>query len=113
MAKNQWGPDRKLARMMLLGMLLLAGLGTLVAVAGCQSTPPKNPTDVWIEQHPYHYDEKGNCIEADGEPCDADPYDLDDMYEADHKTPGAAKTSGKPKVSSPKASPKPATTKRR
>lgn len=33
------------------------------------------------------------CIEADGEPCDEDPFDLDDLFEK-HKTKAPAKTTG-------------------
>lgn len=33
------------------------------------------------------------CIEADGEPCDDDPFDLDDLFEK-HKTKAPAKTTG-------------------
>ena len=112
MAKTQWGPDRRLARMMLLGMLILAGLGTLMAVAGCSERVP-TPRDMWVDQHPIHYNEDGDCIEADGEPCDEDPYDLNDFFELERKkaspqvtkTPGAVKSSAKPSTK-PRSTPR-------
>jgi hypothetical protein len=97
--------------MMLLGMLILAGLGTVVALAGCQSAPAKTPQDVWIEQHPTHLDEFGRCVEADGELCDRDPFDLDDFFELERKTPSASKRAVTP--SPARQSPKPRASTRR
>lgn len=110
MSKAQWGPDRKLGRMMLLGMLIMAGaLAVAMALAGCSSGPQLQPRktyeQVWIEAHPTHAGPNGECVEWDDEPCDDDPFDLDDLREAKIKVTSPA---AKPKPSpSPTAKPRP------
>lgn len=59
----------------------------VLALAACAPTGPveqiKSPKDLWIEAHPTHAGPNGECIEFDDEPCDADPFDTDDMTEYD------------------------------
>lgn len=67
-------------------------------LVGCSSAPPGK---TWMDLHPTH-GVNGECFEADDEPCDEDPYDLDDLFESSHskkpsvvttkKTPGPVKT---------------------
>lgn len=110
MSKNQWGPDRKLGRVMLLGLLALAGAVALaLAVAACAPSGPvepiKSPRQLWIEAHPTHAGPNGECVEADDELCDEDPHDLDDMDEYDKH--GYSKAAS-PKPSRSKIKPTPA-----
>lgn len=39
-------------------------------MAACNTTPNPNPSPTATQE----------CIEADGEPCDEDPFDLDDSH---------------------------------
>lgn len=73
----------------LVGIALLTfSVATIVALllTGCSSgprlDPPKTHEQIWIEAHPTHAGPNGECIEADDEPCDSDPHDLDDLREA-------------------------------
>lgn len=121
MERTQWGPDRRIGRMFLLGALVLGGgLALAVALSACTpSEPVKSREQVWIETHPTHAGDAGECIEFDGELCDEDPFDLDDLYEKEHGTPRprASVTHVPTKAASPKAKatskPRPATTRRR
>lgn len=95
-------------------MVLIAAVLVAMILAGCTPSgpiePQQSPRDLWISAHPTSLDEFGRCVEFDGELCDEDPYDLDDLWELD----ATKKSSAKPKASiKPKASPRPATTRRR
>jgi hypothetical protein len=90
--------------------------GLIVGLAACAEsvTPDKTPQQVWIDAHPTHLGPNGECIEFDDEPCDDDPYDLEDWYESYHKTPAAKKPSPRPMQTGYQVKPSPAkTTKRR
>lgn len=94
-------------------ILSLAIVG--LALAGCAPKGPvKTPQQVWIDAHPTHQGPNGECIEFDDEPCDDDPFDLDDWSESYHKTPVVKKPSPRPMLTAnqPKATPKPKTTRR-
>jgi hypothetical protein len=98
-----------------LALLVAAAFAIVMAVAGCApSGPVKTPQQVWIDAHPTHQGPNGECIEFDDEPCDDDPFDLDDWYESTHKTPAVKKQSPRPMLTAnqPKATPKPKTTRR-
>lgn len=100
----------------LLAVLSLMGVVALgITLAACAPSGPvepyRSPEQLWIEAHPTHAGTNGECIEADGELCDDDPFDLDDMNEADSHVTGSKRPS--PRASTRKASPKPATTRRR
>lgn len=117
MSKAQWGPDRRLGRMMLLGMLLLAGvLAAVMALAGCSSGPQVKPQktyqQLWIEAHPTHGGPNGECIERDDEPCDDDPFDLDDLREGKINSYKGATPTAAPKPK-PTAAPSPSKSRRR
>lgn len=82
------------------GVFALAVSVILVAVfalAGCDlSSPPAG------QVHPTQAGPNGECVEWDGELCDDDPFDLDDLFES-HKTTGptrrpAVKPSPRPQV---------------
>lgn len=66
-----------------------------IILTGCAPKGPveqqKTPQQVWIDAHPTHVGDKGQCVEFDDEPCDDDPYDLDDWYESFNKTKAPAK----------------------
>lgn len=104
-----------------------------IILTGCSPSPGpveqiKSPTQIWIEAHPTYTGDAGECIEWDGEPCDEDPFDTDDMTEWDKHnmsaspkvTPRPMKTGLQPaptpaakKTSAPAApKPKPKTTRR-
>lgn len=89
----------------------LAAATILVVLAGCAPKGPvepiKSPRQIWIEAHPTSMGDAGECIEYDGEDCDLDPYDLDDMTEYDKHGYSKAPT---PKTKKP--SPKPTKTRR-
>lgn len=70
--------------------------------------PIKSPKQVWIEAHPTSMGDAGECIEFDGEDCDEDPYDLDDMTEYDKH--GYTKPPTKPAAKKTPAAPKPKVT---
>lgn len=95
---NSWN---RWLRAMGIALLVLAAAIIVAALAGCAPTgptePQKTPQQIWIEAHPTHLNDRGECIEFDDEPCDEDPYDLDDWYESFNKT----------KAPSKKPSPKP------
>lgn len=104
----------------LLAVLSLMGVVALgIALAACAPSGPVEPVrsrrDLWIEAHPTYAGPNGECIEADDEPCDDDPFDLDDLVEYDrHASKAPSPKVSKPKASTrPKTSPKPATTRRR
>lgn len=106
-------------RILLAVLLCLGVFSVAVIMAGCASSGPtepvKSPRQQWIETHPTSMGDAGECLEADGEECDADPYDLDDMFEVDGHGPSRVAT---PKVTSspaakPKTVPKPGPTRRR
>lgn len=92
---------------------LAAGMMALFLTTGCEGN---NPRDTWIDTHPTHAGPNGECIEADGEPCDDDPYDLDDLFESDGKPklptvkPASKRPSPKPMQTA--FQPKPRTTRR-
>lgn len=66
---------------------LVGSLLALILLGACAPKGPvepiKSPRDLWIEAHPTSVGDAGECIEFDGEPCDDDPFDLDDMTEYD------------------------------
>jgi hypothetical protein len=96
-------------------IVLVTGLalGLAIALMGCTPSGPteKSPTpkDLWISAHPTHSDERGLCREFDDEPCDEDPYDLDDFFELDATKTKAPSAKPKPKTT---PVPKPKTTRR-
>jgi hypothetical protein len=99
------------------GLLVLAvSILIVVALSACAPSGPTepqlSPKDLWISAHPTHSDEQGLCREFDGELCDEDPYDLDDLWELDGTKKSSAKPVPKASVK-PKTSPKPASTRRR
>lgn len=91
---------------------LLIAAGVLVSLTACAPTGPvepvKSPRDLWIEAHPTSIGDAGECIEFDGEECDDDPYDLDDMFELDKPSKRPVKSPA-PRWS---GGPKPKTTRR-
>lgn len=103
----------------LLAVLTLMGVVALgITLTACAPKGPvepyKSPEQVWIEAHPTHAGDAGECIEFDGELCDDDPYDLDDLTEVDsHKTPGVSKPSARPSPRPVKTAAQPKTTRRR
>lgn len=72
--------------------------GLILGLAACAETvtPDKTPQQVWIESHPTTVNSDGECIEFDGEPCDDDPYDLDDWSEKYHGTPVSRRPTPRP-----------------
>lgn len=70
---------------------LAAGVMALFLTTGCEGHSSERP---WIDTHPTHAGPNGECIEFDGEPCDNDPHDLDDLFEkakpSSGKKPSAA-----------------------
>lgn len=74
-----------------------------VSLAACGDSPPVDPCQV----QPTRTNVFGQCVEYDGEACDDDPCDADDLTESDGS--GHKKPTAKPKVTKPKTS----TTKRR
>lgn len=70
----------------------------LTVLTACGDTEPVDPCEV----NPTHTNILGQCVEADGEPCDSDPCDAESDW--DWKTPGkpqngfGTKPTGKPKV---------------
>lgn len=85
----------------------LTAVTMLAVLTACAPTGPveqiKSPKDLWIEAHPTHAGPNGECLEFDDEPCDEDPFDLDDMTEYDKhgyskKLTPKPKTTPKPKV---------------
>lgn len=75
----------------LMAVVLAGGL------AACNDKDPRTPGQVWIDDHPTHVGPNGECIEFDDEPCDADPFDLDDLLDGpDRKSPSGKKPSTKP-----------------
>lgn len=103
---NKW--LRGIGAGLLVAAVVILAVVMLSACAPSGPTEPQlNPKDLWISAHPTHSDDRGLCREFDGELCDEDPYDLDDLWELDE----TKKSSAKPKVkvsARPKASVKPA-----
>lgn len=102
-------------RAKLIGMALgTMAIFLVAALLGCTPKGPveqqKTPQQIWVDAHPTHTNDKGECIEFDDEPCDDDPYDLDDWSESYHKTPAAKKTTPRPMLTANQ--PKPKTTRR-
>lgn len=64
------------------GTWLLVVVVVLVLLAACSSTPTSVPQQI----HPTHGVD-GRCYEWDDEPCDDDPFDLDDLFELKKTTP--------------------------
>ena len=96
------------------GLLVVAAVVLVVTmVSACTPSGPTqpqlSPKDLWISAHPTHSDDQGLCVEFDGELCDEDPYDLDDLFEIGE----TKKSSVKPKPKASTAKPKPAPTRRR
>ncbi len=83
--------------------------GLILGLAACAEsvTPDQTPQQVWINAHPTHTGPNRECIEFDDEPCDDDPYDLDDWFEVYHKTPAVKKPSPRPMLTANQ--PKPGT----
>ena len=72
---------------------LLAGiLSAGLVLTGCNGGTPS-------QINPTYGGPQGQCVEADGEPCDDDPFDMDDLFEK-KKTP-APKVSSKPVTRTP------------
>ena len=88
-------------------ILSLAVVGLTLVGCGAQETP----RDTWIDTHPTSVNSDGQCVEFDGEPCDDDPYDLDDLFESDGKPklpslkPGSARPSPKPMLTAKQPAP--------
>lgn len=61
------------------------------ALVACTSKPV-DPCEV----HPTRGNFSGDCVEFDGEACDEDPCDADDLF--DHAKPSKVKASTKPAV---------------
>lgn len=57
---------------------LVTGVMALFLTTGCESHSSER---TWIDTHPTHAGLNGECVEYDGEPCDDDPHDLDDLFE--------------------------------
>lgn len=80
---------RNWRRLLIVGVLA-CGLVVGVLLSGCSSGPQLEPKktyeQIWIEAHPTHAGPNGECVERDDEPCDDDPFDLDDLKEAKVKT---------------------------
>lgn len=66
-------------RMAVVAVIAFALLLVVFGMAGCGKVTPGqiNPT----------YGVNGQCFEADGEPCDDDPFDVDDLFEHKKATP--------------------------
>jgi hypothetical protein len=96
-----------------LAALVLLTAGTVGCAPKGPVEPIKSPRQIWIEAHPTHLGPNGECIEFDDEPCDADPFDTDDMTEYD-KHGYSKKPSPRPMktASQPKPSAKPRVTRR-
>jgi hypothetical protein len=81
-----------------------------VATVACEARPLKSREQLWQEAHPTQTGQDGQCIEFDGEDCDSDPFDLDDLYESakPSKRPSSRpmQTANQPKPS-PKTAVKP------
>lgn len=81
-----------LLRTVSVAVIILAAAAIGLTLVGCApSGPVKTPQQVWIEAHPTHLNERGECIEADDELCDEDPHDLEDFYEEQAKKRGGSK----------------------
>lgn len=93
----------------------VVAFGLILGLAACAegAVPDRTPQQVWIDAHPTRQGPDGQCIEFDDEPCDDDPYDLDDWFESFHKTPAAKKPSPRPMLTANQPKPTPKTTKRR
>lgn len=76
-------------------------LGLAIAVAGCSDPDGQSTRDQWIIEHPIRTDDQGRCWEFDGEPCDEDPFDLDDLWEPGEVKAPKAKISVKPVAPKP------------
>lgn len=75
---------------------LAAATGLLLTASGCNdSQPAEQPQPL-------------QCVEADGEPCDDDPLDLDDLLKHP-KTPSTTKQPTKPVMPPVVTVPKPKT----
>lgn len=73
-------------------LIIVVAFVLAMSLVGCApSGPVKTPQQVWIEAHPTHLNERGECIEADDELCDEDPHDLEDFYEEQAKKRGESK----------------------
>lgn len=75
---------------------LVAGIISAgLVLSGCNGGTP-------TQINPTYGGPQGQCMEADDEPCDDDPFDLDDLFESDHKkstpTPKRVVPSPKPRV---------------
>ncbi len=60
----------------------------LAVLTACADTEPVDP----CVAHPTSTNILGQCVEADGEPCDSDPCDA--VSDWDWKTPGPAPSQG-------------------
>ena len=75
---------------------LVAGIISAgLVLSGCNGGTP-------TQVNPTYGGPQGQCMEADGEPCDDDPFDMDDLFEDSHKkstpTPKRVVPSPKPRV---------------
>lgn len=89
----------------LVGILLLCFSAAVIilSLAACAPVDDRTPGQIWISEHPTHAGPNGECIEFDNEPCDADPFDLDDLLEG----PDRVKVSKKPSPKTVKPSSRP------
>lgn len=79
----------------------------VTVMAGCQQDPQAPSREqAWIEAHPTHAGPGGECVEFDDEPCDQDPFDLDDLDGDGVKVP-SLKPAVKVSPAAPKVNPKP------
>lgn len=95
---------RNWRRLLIVGAFA-SGVTLALILSGCSSgpqiAPHKTHEQIWIDAHPTHAGPNGECVEFDGEPCDADPHDLDDLREARvHRSPSPS-----PKVVKPSSKP--------
>lgn len=87
------------------GPTLLVGA---VILTGCEAKPVKSREQIWIEAHPTQGGQDGQCIEFDGEDCDDDPFDLNDLYKSlqpsKKPTPRPMQTANQPRPTPAKPS---------
>jgi hypothetical protein len=89
--------------------------GLILGLAACAEsvTPNRSPQQVWIDAHPTYPGDDGQCIEFDGEVCDDDPFDLDDMAKYPHLLPSSKPVPSAPRPMQTAKQPAPKPTKRR
>lgn len=93
-------------------VVIIAALAVVLGLAlgGCTSQP-EGPSErqQWIDAHPTHAGPNGECVEDDGELCDDDPFDLDDLYESKGVPVSSRKPSPRPMLTANQPKPKAST----